>query len=118
MSAGKAAEVSVVVGVVAMIGLLVLPLPAVLLDLLLAASIASALVVLRVALTTTDALEFSVFPTVLLLLTLFRLALNVSSTRLILGTGSGGSVIEAFGQFVVGGNFAVGIVIFLILVAI
>ena len=118
MSAGKAAEVSVVIGVVAMIGLLVLPLPAMLLDLLLAASIASSLVVLLVALNTTDALDFSVFPTVLLLLTLFRLALNVSSTRLILGTGSGGSVIEAFGQFVVGGNFAVGIVIFLILVAI
>lgn len=115
---GKAGEVGVVIGVVAIIGLLVLPLPPLLLDLMLAASIASSLVVLLVALNTTDPLDFSVFPTVLLLLTLFRLALNVSSTRLILSTGSGGSVIEAFGQFVIGGNFAVGVVIFLILVAI
>lgn len=115
---GKAGEVGVVIGVVAIIGLLVLPLPPLLLDLMLAASIASSLVVLLVALNTTDPLDFSVFPTVLLLLTLFRLALNVSSTRLILSTGRGGSVIEAFGQFVIGGNFAVGVVIFLILVAI
>ena len=118
LGSGKAAEIGVVVGIVAILGLLVLPLPPLLLDLMLAASIASALVVLLVALNTTDALEFSVFPTVLLLLTLFRLALNVSSTRLILATGTGGAVIEAFGQFVVGGNFAVGVVIFLILITI
>src|SRR5690606_2545858 len=118
LGSGKAAEIGVVVGIVAILGLLVLPLPPLLLDLMLAASIASALVVLLVALNTTDALEFSVFPTVLLLLTLFRLALTVSSTRLILATGIGGAVIEAFCQFVVGGNFAVGVVIFLILITI
>lgn len=114
----RTAELGVIIGVVFMVGLLVLPLPAMILDLLLAASIASSLLVLLVALNTKDPLDFSTFPTVLLLLTLFRLALNVSSTRLILGDGSAGAVIEAFGAFVIGGNYAVGIVIFLILVAI
>ncbi len=112
------AEAGVVIGIVGVVTLLVIPLPSPLLDLLLATSIASSLVVLLVALNTTDPLEFSVFPTLLLLMTLYRLALNVSSTRLILGQGSAGKVIEAFGAFVVGGNYAVGIVVFLILVAI
>jgi flagellar biosynthesis protein FlhA len=113
-----AAEAGVVVGIVAVVALLVVPLSPMLLDLLLALSIASSLVVLLVSLNTTNPLEFSVFPAVLLLMTLYRLALNVSSTRLILGDGSAGQVIEAFGAFVVGGNYAVGIVVFLILVAI
>jgi len=112
------AELAVIIGVVFVVVLLVLPLPEALLDLMLALSIATSLVVLLVALYTTDPLEFSVFPTLLLLLTLFRLALNVASTRLILSKGSAGTVIEAFGQFVVGGNYAVGVVIFLILIAI
>jgi flagellar biosynthesis protein FlhA len=111
-------EIAVVAGIVAIVALLVLPLPAVLLDLMLVTSMAASLVVLLIALNTTDPLEFSVFPTLLLLLTLFRLALNVSSTRLILGEGEGGKVIEAFGEFAIGGNYAVGIVIFLILIAI
>jgi flagellar biosynthesis protein FlhA len=111
-------EIAVVAGIVAIVALLVLPLPPVLLDLLLVASMAASLVVLLIALNTTDPLEFSVFPTLLLLLTLFRLALNVSSTRLILGRGTGGKVIEAFGEFAIGGNYAVGLVIFLILIAI
>ena len=114
----SAAEAGLVVGIVGIIALLVVPLPPLLLDLLLALSIAASLLVLLVALNTIDPLEFSVFPVVLLLMTLFRLALNVSSTRLILGEGSAGAVIEAFGAFVVGGNYAVGIVVFLILVAI
>ena len=113
-----APELLVIVAVILIVGLLVLPLPAVLLDLMLTVSIATSLVVLLVALDTKDALEFSAFPTLLLLLTLFRLGLNVSSTRLILGEGDAGKVIGAFGGFVVGGNYAVGIVIFLILVAI
>src|SRR5690554_3155642 len=112
------AELAVIIGVVFVVVLLVLPLPEALLDLMLALSIATSLVVLLVALYTTDPLEFSVFPTLLLLLTLFRLALNVASTRLILSKGSAGTVIEAFGQFVVGGNYAVGVVIFLILITI
>ncbi|RMH19029.1 MAG: flagellar biosynthesis protein FlhA, partial [Gemmatimonadetes bacterium] len=111
-------EIPVVVGIVFIVGLLVLPLPPVLLDLFLALSIASSLMVLLAALYTTRALDFSSFPSLLLLLTLYRLALNVSSTRLILGTGEAGKVIESFGAFVIGGNYAVGVVIFLILIGI
>jgi hypothetical protein len=92
----------------------VVPLPAVLLDLCLALSIALSLVVLLVALGTRDPLEFSSFPALLLVMTVFRLALNVSSTRLILTKGQAGKVIEAFGHFLIGGNYAVGVVIFLI----
>jgi flagellar biosynthesis protein FlhA len=114
----RVSEVSVVVSVVLILALLVLPLPAFMLDLLLAASIASSVMVLLVALYTVDPLEFSVFPTALLLLTLFRLALNVSSTRLILSKGEAGDVIEAFGNFVIGGNYAVGIILFVILIII
>jgi flagellar biosynthesis protein FlhA len=115
---GRAAEIGVVSAILCVVALLVLPLPPFMLDLLLAASISSSLVVLLVALHTTDPLEFSVFPTALLLMTLFRLALNVSSTRLILSRGEAGSVIAAFGEFVVGGNYVVGIVLFVILVLI
>jgi flagellar biosynthesis protein FlhA len=114
----RTAEIALAIGVVAIISLLVVPLPAVVLDLLLAASIASALVVLLVALSTKDPLEFSSFPAVLFLLTLFRLGLNVSSTRLILGEGHAGAIIQAFGTFILRGNYVVGIVVFLILLAI
>ena len=114
----RTAEIALAIGVVAIISLLVVPLPAVILDLLLAASIASALVVLLVALSTKDPLEFSSFPAVLFILTLFRLGLNVSSTRLILGEGHAGSIIQAFGTFILRGNYVVGIVVFLILLAI
>jgi flagellar biosynthesis protein FlhA len=111
-------DVVMAVAVVAIVGLLVVPLPPLLLDLCLALSIASSLMMLLVALNTTDPLEFSSFPSLLLITTLFRLGLNVNSTRLILSKGEAGEVIEAFGNFVIGGNFAVGIVIFLILIAI
>ncbi len=114
----KHGEILVVVAIVLVVGLLVLPLPTFLLDLFLAFSIASSLVVLLVALYVNRTLDFSSFPAVLLILTLYRLALNVSSTRLILGQGEAGKVIESFGQFVIGGNYAVGVVIFLILVGI
>ena len=112
------AELSVVLGVVIIVGLLVLPLPTVMLDLLLALSIAAALLILLVALYTRQPKDFSAFPVVLLILTLYRLSLNVSSTRLILGRGEAGRVIESFGQFVIGGDYVVGGVIFLILVGI
>ena len=115
---GRSAEIALAIGVVAIISLLVVPLPAVVLDLLLAASIASALVVLLVALSSKDPLEFSSFPAVLFILTLFRLGLNVSSTRLILGDGHAGAIIQAFGTFILRGNYVVGIVVFLILLAI
>ncbi|MDQ8153272.1 MAG: flagellar biosynthesis protein FlhA [Gemmatimonadota bacterium] len=114
----KTAEIGVALAVVFIIALLVVPLPAFVLDLCLSLSIGISLVVLLVALYTTDPLEFSSFPALILLLTLFRLALNVSSTRLILSEGKAGEVIQAFGQFVVGGNYAVGVVLFLILVGI
>lgn len=112
------ADFFIIAAVVGVVALLVLPLPAFLLDLLITVSIASSLVVLLVALQTSNPLELSAFPTLLLLLTLFRLGLNVGSTRLILGSGEGGKVITAFGDFVIQGNYAVGVVIFLILVAI
>jgi flagellar biosynthesis protein FlhA len=118
-SAAKArAEIGMAVAVLLVVALLVVPLPPILLDMFFAISIASSIVMLLVALYTTDPLEFSSFPALLLVTTLFRLALNVSSTRLILSKGHAGHVIEAFGTFVIGGNFAVGIVIFLILIGI
>jgi flagellar biosynthesis protein FlhA len=116
--AKRNAEMGLAIAVVFVIGLLVVPLPPALLDLFLATSIGLSLVVLLTALQTQDALEFSSFPALLLLLTLFRLALNVSSTRLILSRGEAGQVIHAFGAFVIGGNYAVGLVIFLILIGI
>ncbi|HXT19083.1 MAG TPA: flagellar biosynthesis protein FlhA [Gemmatimonadaceae bacterium] len=112
------AEVGLAIAVLAIVALLMVPLPGVVLDLLLATSIGTSLVVLLVALNTTDPLEFSGFPSLLLLLTLFRLALNVCSTRLILSQGHAGAVIQAFGEFVIGGNYAVGLVLFIILVGI
>ncbi len=113
-----AAETLVGLGVVTIVALLIVPLPPFILDALLALSFALSIVVLLVTLSCREPLEFSIFPTLLLLLTLFRLGLNVSSTRLILATGQAGEVIHAFGQFVVGGNVVVGLVIFLILVVI
>jgi len=114
----RTVELGVAVAVVFIIALLVVPLPPFLLDLCLSLSIGISLVVLLVSLYTTDPLEFSSFPALILLLTLFRLALNVSSTRLILSEGHAGQVIQAFGKFVIGGNYAVGVVLFLILVGI
>ena len=102
---------ALVVGVVAM---MILPLPTPLLDILLATNISLAVLILLVTLYVSDALRIAAFPTILLLTTLFRLALNVSSTRLILGQAYAGEVINAFGDFVVAGNVAVGAVIFLI----
>src|SRR4051812_39351017 len=112
------AEAILALAVVFIVALLMVPLPGVMLDMFLALSIGSSLVVLLVALNTTDPLEFSSFPSLLLLLTLFRLALNVCSTRLILSEGHAGSVIQAFGEFVIGGNYIVGLVLFLILIGI
>ena len=107
-----------VAGVFGTVLLLILPVPPLLLDLLLAVSIASSLLILLVILYTDDPSEFTGFPSLLLFVTLFRLALNVATTRLILISGDAGHIIEAFGNFVVGGNYVVGIVIFSILVVI
>jgi flagellar biosynthesis protein FlhA len=105
----------VVISVVLMI---IIPLPATLLDILIAFNITVAIVVILLTMFTTAVLQFSVFPTLLLITTLFRLALNISSTRLILRDAYAGEVINAFGSFVVGGNYVVGIIIFLIIVII
>lgn len=98
--------------------LLIMPIPTVLLDLLLALNIGLALLVLLAIIYVKDPPEFSAFPTLLLALTLFRLALNISSTRQVLVHGYAGQVIDAFGNFVIQGNYIVGAVVFLILVVI
>ncbi len=109
--------------VLAVVLLMIVPLPTIILDLLLSVDIGLAVVLLLTAIYVKNPTEFSVLPSLLLLLTLLRLSLNVASTRLILmhgqdGVGAAGHVIMAFGQFVVGGNFVVGIVVFLVLIAI
>ncbi len=101
--------------VIAVVGLMIVPLPTWLLDLLLATNLAMSVVILLVSLYVSDALKIAAFPTLLLITTLFRLALNVSSTRLILLQADAGEVIRAFGTFVVRGNYVVGGIIFLIL---
>jgi flagellar biosynthesis protein FlhA len=106
------------VGVVLIVTMLIIPLPAVLLDLLITLNISIALAVVVATMYLGKALDFSAFPSLLLLTTMFRLAINVSVTRLVLSKGDAGSVVRAFGQFVVGGNVVIGLVIFLILVVI
>ncbi len=104
--------------VLLLLGVMIIPVSPVLLDLMLIANLAFALVTLSLTIYVRQPLQFNTFPTVLLLATLFRLSLNVATTRQILLNGYGGKVIEAFGNFVVGGNYAVGLVAFLILIVI
>lgn len=111
-------DVILAIAVVGIIGVLIIPVPTGFLDLLLAANISLSLVILLSTLYLKRPLEFSVFPGLLLVVTLFRLSLNVASTRLILGEGYAGAVIESFGNFVVKGNYVVGFIIFIILVVI
>jgi flagellar biosynthesis protein FlhA len=116
-------EVVLPLAAISVIFVMLVPLPAAGLDFLLALSMAASIIVFLSAVQIRRAVELSVFPTLLLLLTLFRLALNIASSRRILlhgseGTGAAGKVIEAFGQFVVGGNYVVGFVLFLALIAI
>lgn len=113
-------EVMLAAGVVIILFVMLVPLPTFLLDILLCVSISSALLVLMTAMFMTSPLEFSIFPSLLLVTTLLRLSLNVASTRLILlngdaGTSAAGEVIRSFGEFVVGGSYVVGAVIFMIL---
>ncbi len=104
--------------VVTIVMMMIIPVKTGILDILLTFNISFALIILMVALFNIDPLDFSVFPSLLLVMTLFRLSLNVSSTRLILLNAEAGEVIASFGQFVVGGNTVVGLVMFLILVVI
>lgn len=101
--------------VVAIIGLIIVPLPAFLLDLLIVVNLTIAINILLITLFTKNVLEFSTFPTVLLITTIFRLSLNLSSTRLILSRGNGGHVIDAFANVVTGSNYIVGIILFIII---
>jgi len=119
----KNSDIYVAVALIGVLSLMIIPLPSFLLDIFLAGNITIALCILLVCLYTQHPLDFSVFPSILLVTTLYRLALNIASTRLILlhgseGVEAAGAVIKAFGQFVVGGNYVVGAVIFLILVII
>jgi flagellar biosynthesis protein FlhA len=116
-------EIALALGVVAILSVLILPLPTWLLDMSLALSITFSVLILMVALFIQRPLEFSSFPTVLLIATMLRLALNLASTRLILshgheGTAAAGHVIEAFGGFVMAGNFIIGVIVFTILVVV
>ncbi|MDD3223480.1 MAG: flagellar biosynthesis protein FlhA [Clostridium sp.] len=110
------ANVFVAFGVVAIVLMIIIPLPTPLLDVLIVTNITIAVIIILTTLFTTEVLQLSVFPTLLLITTLFRIGLNISSTRLILTQANAGEVISAFGNFVVGGNYAVGIIIFLIII--
>src|SRR5690242_18277832 len=121
---GRNSDLMVAAGLVGILAVMVIPMPSFLIDLLLSLAIALSLVLLLTAVYAQRALDFSVFPSFLLVATLFRLALAVATTRVILlrgaeeGTSAAGDVIRSFGEFVVGGNYAVGIVVFIILVII
>lgn len=114
----KYSDIVVAVGIITIVMMMIVPLPPFILDFLLLLNITMALTIIMVAVYNTEPLDFSVFPSLLLITTLFRLALNVSSTRLILLDGYAGEVIMAFGNFVVGGNAVVGFIIFVILIII
>jgi flagellar biosynthesis protein FlhA len=114
-------DILLAVGILTILVVLILPLPAIILDLFLAVSITLSILILMTSLFIHAPLEFSSFPTILLISTMLRLALNLASTRLILahgheGTAAAGHVIEAFGNFVMAGNFVIGIIVFTILV--
>ncbi len=117
------AEIFVSIAMVALLGVMLIPIPSFFLDILLSLSIAMAVVVLITSIYTQKPLDFSVFPSLLLMTTLYRLSLNVATTKLILlkggeGADAVGSVIESFGSFVIGGNYTVGFIVFLILVVV
>lgn len=111
-------DVLVAFGVMGIILMIIIPLPSFLLDILLVVNIALSVLILLMTLFSTNVLQLSIFPTLLLVTTLFRLGLNLSSTRLILGEGYAGNIIESFGNFVVGGNYVLGVIIFLIIIII
>ena len=114
----KGADVGVAAYILAAFIMLIVPIPNVLLDVLLAINISIAFLILFVCMFSKEVLEMSYFPTILLFTTIFRISLNVSSTRLILTTGQPGNVVETFGSFVGSGNLIVGVIVFLILLII
>ncbi|QIK84291.1 flagellar biosynthesis protein FlhA [Sanguibacter sp. HDW7] len=114
----KVGPLAVPVGIVGIVLMLVVPLPAALIDVLIVVNIAGSLMILLISMYVKKPLDFSIFPSIILVATLFRLGLNVASTRLVLRDGYAGEVISAFGHFVIGGSLVIGMVIFLILVVI
>jgi flagellar biosynthesis protein FlhA len=112
----KIRDIGILVGIICIVLMMVVPIPTWLLDLLLVLNISIALMILLISMNTKDALQFAIFPTILLITTIFRLALNISTTRLILRDAYAGHVVETFGNFVAGGQLAIGMVVFLILV--
>ncbi|MEO3945087.1 flagellar biosynthesis protein FlhA [Gorillibacterium sp. CAU 1737] len=112
----KTKELTVLIGIISIVLMMIVPVPIGLLDVLLVINITLAILILLVSMNTQEALQFSIFPSLLLITTLFRLALNVSTTRNILAHGEAGDVVHTFGSFVAGGNLVVGFVVFLILV--
>lgn len=120
---GRSSDITVAIAVVGVLAIMILPIPPAGLDFLITLNITFSVLILLVAMYATRPLEFSVFPSLLLVITLYRLSINVASTRLILlrgneGTEAAGKVIKAFGSFVVGGNYVVGLIVFAILIII
>lgn len=111
-------DIFVAVAIIMIVMMIIIPLPKGVLDLLLAINITLSIIIMLITVFATNVLQLSVFPTLLLVTTLYRLALNISSTRLILTEGDAGNIIDAFGEFVIGGNYVVGIIIFLIIMVI
>lgn len=116
--AAQQTDIAMALGLIGIVAMLILPLPEGLLDFCLVINLVGAVMILLTALYTTEPLQFSVFPALLLVTTLFRLALEVSAMKLIIGFGHAGSVIQTFGNVVIGGNFVVGIIVFLLLVVV
>jgi len=114
----KIKDLSVLAGVIGIVLMMILPIPIWLLDLLLIINISLALIILLVAMNTREALDFSIFPSLLLITTLFRVALNISTTKLILSEANAGEVVATFGSWIANGEIAVGFIVFLILVVI
>ncbi|WP_413377494.1 flagellar biosynthesis protein FlhA [Paenibacillus taichungensis] len=114
----KIKDIAVLAGIIGIVLMMILPIPTWLLDILLVINISLALMILLVAMNSKEALQFSIFPALLLITTLFRLALNISTTKLILGQGNAGSVVATFGSWIAGGQIAIGFIVFLILVVV
>ncbi|MCQ6557902.1 flagellar biosynthesis protein FlhA [Paenibacillus mendelii] len=114
----KAKDLTILIGIIGIVLMMVIPIPTWLLDVLLIINISTALMILLISMNTKDALDFSIFPAMLLITTLFRLALNISTTRNILQYGEAGHVVATFGNWVAGGEIAIGFVVFLILVVV
>jgi flagellar biosynthesis protein FlhA len=118
VTSSRIGQIGIPAAIISIVVMMIVPLPSMVLDLLIAVNITGAVLILLVSLSVTRPLDFAVFPSLLLIATMFRLALNVSATRLVLLDGFAGKVIESFGHFVVGGSLVVGLVIFVILVVI